>query len=183
MNLAIMRTTFAVALVLVLTATGLWAAGAEEGSAAAADKKYVIDPTTGKPVVAPEYGGTITYTVPALGLNSDPYFGHSDIIISGVTEKLGIGNWGVDRDEWDFRAGEIQVPYTIGRLAESWEISPDGLTYTFHIRKGVHWLEKPLMNGNGHGRLDGCDEAEEAIPRCAAVYARRLLCVHNAPPR
>ena len=58
---SIMR-TFAVALVLVLTATGLWAAGAEEEApaAAAADKKYVTDPTTGKPVVAPEYGGTIT---------------------------------------------------------------------------------------------------------------------------
>ena len=43
--------------------------------------------------------------------------------------------------------GEIQVPYTIGRLADSWEISPDGLTYTFHIRKGVHWHDKPPMNG------------------------------------
>ena len=42
--------TFAVALVLVLTATGLWAAGADEAPAAAADKKYVTDPTTGKVV-------------------------------------------------------------------------------------------------------------------------------------
>ena len=50
--------TFAVALVLVLTATGLWAAGAEEEPAAAADKQYVTDPTTGKVVTAPEYGGT-----------------------------------------------------------------------------------------------------------------------------
>ena len=145
---SIMR-TFAVALVLVLTATGLWAAGAEEEApaAAAADKKYVTDPTTGEPVVAPEYGGTITLTNKSLGLNSDPYFGHSDGVIAGVTEKLGIGNWGVDRDEWDFRAGEIQVSQTIGRLAESWDISPDGLTYTFHIRKGVHWHDKPPMNG------------------------------------
>ena len=34
-----------------------------------------------------------------------------------------------------------------GALAESWEISPDGLTYTFHIRQGVHWHNKAPMNG------------------------------------
>ena len=34
-----------------------------------------------------------------------------------------------------------------GHLAESWEISPDRLTYTFHIRKGVRWHNKPPMNG------------------------------------
>ena len=51
---------FAVALVLVLTATGLWAAGAEEDTTAAGEKRYVTDPTTGKMVVAPQYGGTIT---------------------------------------------------------------------------------------------------------------------------
>ncbi len=32
-------------------------------------------------------------------------------------------------------------------MAESWEISPDGLTYTFHIRKGVRWHDKAPMNG------------------------------------
>ena len=56
--------TFAIALVLVLTATGLWAGGAEEEApAAAADKKYVTDPTTGKVVVAPEYGGDINLSL------------------------------------------------------------------------------------------------------------------------
>ena len=37
--------TFAVALVLVLTATGLWAAGAEEEPATAAEKKVTIQPS------------------------------------------------------------------------------------------------------------------------------------------
>lgn len=27
----------------------------------------------------------------------------------------------------------------VGDLAESWEVSPDGLSITFHLRKGVRW--------------------------------------------
>ena len=42
--------TFVVAVVLVLTATGLWAAGADEHPAAAAEKEMVLDPTTGEMV-------------------------------------------------------------------------------------------------------------------------------------
>ena len=62
---------------LALTATGVWAAGAaEEGSAAAADKKYVTDPTTGKVVVAPEYGGTFTHGYCCSPPDFDSLYGH-----------------------------------------------------------------------------------------------------------
>ena len=81
--------TFAVALVLALTATGLWAAGAEEEPAAAADKKYVTDPTTSKVVTAPEYGGTLTFARKSLG--AEPH------LVSGFLEKLSVGDWGIDR--------------------------------------------------------------------------------------
>ena len=42
--------TFAVALVLVLTATGLWAGGEEEEPAAATDRETVFDPASGQDV-------------------------------------------------------------------------------------------------------------------------------------
>ncbi len=97
--------TFAVALVLNLTATGLWAgAASEEEPASAAEKEMVLDPTTGMMVTAPQYGGTITKAVPSpQDFPADPYVGYSSLTISGVVEKLGIGNWGVDRDVHDFK--------------------------------------------------------------------------------
>src|SRR5438034_4434435 len=44
-------------------------------------------------------------------------------------------------------------PYTVRpNLAEGMpEISPDGLTYTFHIKKGVHFIDDPCFPG-GKGR-------------------------------
>ena len=63
MNITKTGITFAFALVLVMTATGLWAAGGSDSddSAAAAEKEMVLDPTTGEMVSAPQYGGTLTW--------------------------------------------------------------------------------------------------------------------------
>ena len=44
-------------LTLILGLIVLWTGSA----AVAAEKKYVMDPTTGKEVSAPEYGGTLTW--------------------------------------------------------------------------------------------------------------------------
>ena len=91
----ILRMTCAVALVLALTATGLWAGGGTDTEpTAAADKKYVTDPTTGKVVTAPEYGGTITYPHTIIGENTDPFArgGEAAHQIGSVNEHLGWGN-------------------------------------------------------------------------------------------
>ena len=107
---------------------------------------YVTDPTTGKVVSAPEYGGTLnTWFVDYSG-ESDTYFGWVEARFSGVVQKLGIGDWGIDRDVWDHKSGPLPVSAITGRLAESWEM-PDDKTYVFNIRKGVHWHNKAPMNG------------------------------------
>ena len=144
----IVKKCAAILIGFALTATGLWAAGAEEESAAAADKKYVTDPTTGKVVVAPEYGGTLTFANALEIANADAgLHGAVGIYVSGVIETLGIMNWAIDRDAFAFSSTYTpEFPFT-GQLAESWDISPDGLTYTFHIRRGVHWHNKAPMNG------------------------------------
>ena len=107
----------------------------------------VTDPSTGKVVTAPEYGGTITYVKSNFPVNIDTYFSYSaGWAISGVNEKLGLTDWAIDRDLFDFRT--IYVPeFAIrGHLAESWE-QPDPLTIIVHIRKGVYWHDKAPMNG------------------------------------
>ena len=143
--------TFAVALVMILTATGLWAAGdsdSDGSTAAAADKKYVTDPTTGKVVVAPEYGGTLTFAKPDDWDHTDTYYHHWPAdVVTGVVEKLAVADWATPRDVFDFSTTYLPSQLLIPHLAESWDVSPDGLTYTFNIRKGAHWHDKPPMNG------------------------------------
>ena len=110
-------------------------------------KKYVTDPTTGKVVSAPEYGGTLTIGYKNMHNNWDSYSGWVDAPVMGVVEKLGILNWGIDRDVFDFPATLTWPRFVItGRLAESWE-TPDDTTFIFHIRDGVRWHDKAPMNG------------------------------------
>ena len=143
------RKCLAVLSVLVLAATGLWAGGEEEGSTAtAADKKYVTDPTNGKVYTAPEYGGTLTYGAAFEPPNSDAMVGGigAGSAASGVVEKLGIANWGIDRSVNNLANEFLLEDHFTGALAERWDI-PDPTTYIFHIRQGVRWHDKAPMNG------------------------------------
>ena len=76
-----------------------------------AGKKYVTDPTTGKVVVAPEYGGTITFATGPEPSNPDALIAGqwSSRFVAGVLEKPALGDWGIDRNEWDFQY--LQVPF------------------------------------------------------------------------
>ena len=131
-----------VLLAFILGAT-LWV-----GPTAAAEKKYVTDPSTGKVVTAPEYGGTLTYPYRLKYYTTDPFVtGHyAGFLIDSVNETLALGDWGLDREEFDFRNPYVPTFIFTGGLAESWE-TPDPLTYIFHIRQGVYWHNKAPMNG------------------------------------
>ena len=72
MNLVTFRTCLAVLASLAIAATGAWAGGEEEQPAAAMEKEMVLDPTTGKMVTAPEYGGTLTFAVKLEPPSADP---------------------------------------------------------------------------------------------------------------
>ena len=108
---------------------------------------YVTDPTTGKVVTAPQYGGTIRAIGNLKNEGIDPYFRYTaGIWIGLVNEKLGIGDWAVDRSLVGFDTLYLPDVALIGQLAESWE-NPDPLTYVFKIRDGVFWHDKAPVNG------------------------------------
>ena len=139
-------------LTLILMVSTLWVA-----LAVAAEKKMVTDPTTGKMVTAPEYGGTLTYVQPGYEENEIDGPGRgATYYIGGVVEKLGMADWGTDRNKLTYfiPGGYFPLDFVKGQLVESWEISPDGLTTTFHIRKGVYWHDKPPMNGREFDAYD-----------------------------
>ena len=136
-----------VVLVLSLAATTLWAAPEEEQPTASADKKYVTDPTTGKQVVAPEYGGILNLAGWGMPAHTDTWWHHdAGYVITDVVEKLSHGDWGLDRDVYHWRAE--YVPWNLAKphLLESWS-QPDPLTIVMKVREGVHWHDKPPMNG------------------------------------
>ena len=112
-----------------------------------AGKKYVTDPSTGKVVTAPEYGGTLTYAYPGEPPHTDPHFTHGAAWVVGATvERLGIMDWAIDRDVSSLRSTYLPSALFRPHLAESWD-TPDPLTIIFNIRKGVNWQDKAPMNG------------------------------------
>ena len=104
----------------------------------------------GELVEKPQYGGTIPVAMPTTGEQFDTWYAGAtpDAWAPLVLDnKMGDIDWALPRDEYDTTSGYYDPNFITGELAESWDISPDGLTYTFHIRKGVHWHDKPPMNG------------------------------------
>ena len=110
-------------------------------------KKYVTDPSTGKAVSAPQYGGTLTFAAKLEPPSTDPVLGIGGSRgVTGVAERLGIVNWRLDREEFDLSSLFHSLSEYKGHLAESWE-TPDDTTIVLNIRQGVHWHDKPPMNG------------------------------------
>lgn len=84
----------------------------------------------------PKYGGVVN----AHGVNLsriDPYFARTV-----NAERFIATLWATGLVRWDLKCN-CPAP----ELAESWEISADGLTYNFKLRKGVKFHNRPPVNG------------------------------------
>ena len=136
------------ALVFALVATVTFASGdSDDDSAAAAEKEYVTDPSTGKQVVKPEYGGTLTTVMNKRPeTHGDSWVSHANGLVSGlVTDKLGQAAWATDRSVLAFTT-YFPASVVTGHLAESWE-NPDPLTYIYKLHDNVFFHDKPPVNG------------------------------------
>jgi peptide/nickel transport system substrate-binding protein len=84
----------------------------------------------------------------------DPYrysVGAQHVVGSSVLEGLAIGDWAKGpggTNEYPFQTFKVDPKHTVGILAESWEVSPDGYSETtFHLRQGVYFHNKAPVNG------------------------------------
>lgn len=97
-------------------------------------------PAAGAPTVAPKRGGTLNATFSSDPAHFDPHRGTTaqnfvPLVYNGLVR---------------FKTGmEVRVDESIIEpdLAERWEVSRDGLIYTFYLRKGVRFHDKPPVNG------------------------------------
>ena len=117
------------------------------GIGSALAQKMVKDPSTGEMITAPKYGGTIRPIMNFKPEGIDPYFRYTaGGLIGLVNEKLGIGDWAIDRSKVGYTTLFLPDEALTGQLAESWQ-TPDPLTAVFKIRKGIKWHNKAPVNG------------------------------------
>jgi ABC-type transport system substrate-binding protein len=83
----------------------------------------------------PQYGGTIRLRTNVPVRTGSPYRGSGNSHYTG--NQMTTRDTLVMIDPWIGWSGGIQ-----GNLAESWEVSDDQLTYTFHLRQGIKFHER-----------------------------------------
>lgn len=129
----------------------------------------------------PQYGGTIHIAELLERIKFDPFMGTDRFTHLGFLfpmEMLFAWDWTLDRKIWSFQGDFSPPEYFQGVLVDSWE-QTDPFTITLHLRKGIHWQDKPPVNGREfiaddvvehYHRMMGIEGYNEPSP----PYARSL---------
>jgi peptide/nickel transport system substrate-binding protein len=106
--------------------------------AACAPQGGGVTPTATTTDAKPKWGGTLV-----VGVYTDPKFLNANYDFDGQAyyQNMNIYSKLVNQD---YKTGTIHPD-----LATKWDVSPDGLTYTFHLREGVKWHDgKPFTSAD-----------------------------------
>ncbi len=108
------------------------------GGVSPQELKSQLTPST-KLEVAKERGGKFVFVDnTAFGNPNDP---HLVVTATGRTYSVPVTNWLLKRDVFD-----PKFPI-VGDVAKRWEVSKDGLTYTFKLHEGVKFQNVAPVNG------------------------------------
>lgn len=115
--------------------------------------KEMVKDSLGRLVEKPRYGGTLTFIFHKSQLGWDPCVTNPGAMYRHnlVNDNLVTGDWrkgpiGANEISFQTLGGFTPEACRVGALAESWEYR-DLLTMIFYIRKGVHWQNRPPVNG------------------------------------
>ncbi|OZM83407.1 ABC transporter substrate-binding protein [Pseudonocardia sp. MH-G8] len=118
-----------------------------------------------EPVGEPRPGGSLVLHMPSeISTNINP-LDQTDPAAQGVVSGT------VYSKLVDFRTGpDVTTLEVVPDLAESWEIAPDGLTYTFHLRDDVRWQDVAPVSGRPF-TSDDVVATFEAVKQVPAQHA------------
>ncbi len=128
------------------------------------------------PRTEPKYGGQFV----RIGLGdyrSIDYAAARDMFTPMLMgEELLMGDWtrgpaGTGENNWDGGFAGF-ISQLTGKLAESWEM-PDSETLLYHIRKGVHWWDKPPANGREM-------TADDVVWNLERIFSSNLSYLYNS---
>jgi peptide/nickel transport system substrate-binding protein len=124
--------------------------------------------TRSGPVGEPRPGGSLVVQMPS------EISTHIHPLLQTDPAAMGIISGTVYSKLLEFRTGpDVDTLEIVPDLAESWEISPDGLTYTFRLRDDVRWQNVAPVNGRPF-TSDDVVATFEAVKQTPAQYAWML---------
>jgi len=111
--------------------------------------EMVLD-VKGRLVDKPRYGGTLTTRISENAYGWDPWWdqhgGANYKVFACIYERLTRYDWSTGPEQRPAGMTYIPPETVTGMSAESWE-HPDPLTYVIHLKKGMHFWNKPPVNG------------------------------------
>ena len=109
----------------------------------------MVKDSLGRMVEKPQYGGVLNLVVDQPDGSFDPNTYYGAFFAMPVYEHLSAADWSrgpSGTGEFPMYSTYEPLEGRVGFVAESWE-QPDLHTVIYHIRKGVHFQDKPPVNG------------------------------------